>query len=139
MAYGTAGRFQSGKTTMDLAAELGIRLTPCIKHAFNDGIEAGRGLWPQLEINEPDCPTFLKAAAGYGKKKNLTLCTDENTVYHNNPALTWHRHMMDAYRHLAMAYYYMTIGEDVLGQNETPYEEHAGERMEKSYEEYNWV
>ena len=139
MAYGTAGKFQTGKTTMDLAAELGIKLTPCVKHSFNDGIEAGRGLWQTLEINEADCVTFLKAAAGYGKKKNAALSTDENVVYHNQPAATWHRHMMDAYRHLAMAYNYMVIGEDILGQNETPYEEHAGDNLEKQYKEYSWI
>jgi len=139
LGYGTSGKFQTGKTTMDLAADLGVRLQPCIKHAFNDGIEAGRALWSKLEINEPTCPTFLKAAAAYGKKKNANLSTDDAVVYHDSPAKTWHRHMMDAYRHLAMAYNYMTIGEDILGQNETPYEEQAQEQMEQAYEEYQWI
>jgi len=114
MKRGTSGRFQTGKTTMDLSAELGYDMTSILDHSFDDGIEAGRNLWSQLEINE-DCVTFLKAAAGYGKKKNMALSTDDETVYHDSPAKTWHRHLMDAYRHLGMAYNYEEIGGEVLG------------------------
>jgi len=138
LASGTPGRFQTGKATKDISAELGMTLKPILRHSFNDGIEATRNIWPQLEINKLMCPTFLKAAAGYGKKKNEALSSDSETVYHDQPAKTWHRHMMDALRHLAMAFFYMTIGEDILGQNETPYEQH-GEDMDKAYREHAWV
>ena len=57
-----------------------------------------------FEINAPGCPTFLKAAGGYGKKKNLALSTDDQPQYHDQEAKTWHRHMMDAARHLAIMY-----------------------------------
>ena len=115
MKYGTAGRFQTGKTTMDIAAELGIDFKPVVSHSMDDGIEAGRGIWSQLEINDEKCATYLKAAAGYGKKKNTALSTENETVYHDSPAKTWHRHMMDAHRHLAMAYNYEYINGEVLG------------------------
>lgn len=115
LKHGTSSRFQTGRTTLDLASELGFDITPVLAHSFNDGIEAGRGIWGQLEINEGKCATYLKAAAGYGKKKNMALSSDAETVYHDSPAKTWHRHMMDAHRHLAMAYNYEDIGGQVLG------------------------
>ena len=101
-----AKSFQTGRTTKDVAADLGVRFIPCMRHLFDDGIEAVREVWPLLEINEPDCETFLKAAAGYGKKKNMALSTEEQTVYHDDPQKSWHRHMMDALRHLGVAYRY---------------------------------
>ena len=137
LAYGTAGKFQTGKTTLDLAAELGFQLQPTIRHEFNDGIESVRSIWPQLEINDPLCVTFLKAAAGYGKKKNEALSNDEVTVYHDQPAKTWHRHMMDALRNLGMAHKYMVIGEDVLGRHEPPGK--SPERMDEAYAGFNWL
>lgn len=110
-----AKSFQTGKTTKDVAAALGFAITPVCKHTFNNGIEAVRGIWPLLEINEETCGTFLKAAAGYGKKKNEALSTDEQPVYHNDPAPTWHRHMMDGLRHLAMQYRYGYIEGEIMG------------------------
>ncbi len=116
LGYKVSGRFQTGKSTLDIAAELGFNLTPIIAHSFDDGIEAGRNIWSKLEINS-QCVTFLKAASGYGKKKNMALSTDSESVYYDQPAKTWHRHMMDALRHLAMAYNYEEIGGEVLGYN----------------------
>ncbi len=113
--WGTGGKFQTGRTTTDLLAELGFAIDPCIKHSFEDGIEAGRSVFGQLEINKEKCVTFIKAAAGYGKKKNMALSTDEVTIYHDMVAKTWHRHVMDAYRHMAMMYRYGEIGGEALG------------------------
>lgn len=115
LAYGMSGRFQTGKATVDLAAGLGIDLQSCPKHSFDDGIEAGKAVFSLLEINKNRAPTFIKAIAGYGKKKNMALSTDENTVYSAGEAKTWHRHLADAYRHLAMVYRYGEIEGEMLG------------------------
>ncbi len=115
LAYGVSGKFQTGKTTVDLAAELGIHLESVMKHTFDDGIEAGRSVFGLLEINKPKAITFYKAIAGYGKTKNMKLSTDEMTVYTEGVAKTWHRHFGDAYRHLAMMYRYGEIGGERLG------------------------
>jgi hypothetical protein len=121
LTSGTSGRFQTGKSTLDLASELKIPIKPCIPHKFDQGIIAVQNkVWPILEINKPFCSTFILAAKGYGKKKNAALSTDEETAYHKDPQKTWHRHMMDALRHLGMAYFYMVIGEDILGRNDEP-------------------
>jgi len=96
--------FATGQLLKDTLFKLGYDVTPCEPHDFDSGIRAGRDLWPLLEINEPECQTFLKAAGGYGKVKNMRLSTDEQPVYHDQPAQTWHRHIMDAFRHLAVMY-----------------------------------
>lgn len=115
LAYGMSGRFQTGKATVDIAAGLGIDLQSCPKHSFDDGIEAGKAVFSLLEINKNRAPTFIKAIAGYGKKKNMALSTDENTVYSAGEAKTWHRHLADAYRCLAMVYRYGEIEGEMLG------------------------
>jgi hypothetical protein len=117
LAYGTAGRNQTGKATRDIAAGLGFNLTAVIPHDFNDGIECGRSIWNLITINKRACLTYVKALQGYGKKKNMALSTDEQTVYHDQPAKTWHRHMADAHRHLAVHYKYSDIKGEFIGSS----------------------
>jgi len=115
LAFGTSGRAQTGRSTIDIAASLGFNLVPVVPHTFDNGIEAGRSIWGLMDINKEKCRTYVMAMAGYGKKKNMALSTDEETVYHDQPAKTWHRHFADAHRHLAIAYRYMAIGDEFLG------------------------
>lgn len=115
LAYGTSGRNQTGRSTTDIAASLKFDLTPIVPHTFDNGIEAGRSIWNLIDVNKEKCRTYISALSGYGKKKNMSLSTDEETVYHDQPAKTWHRHMADAHRHLAIAYRYMEIDEEILG------------------------
>ncbi len=115
LAAGTSGRFQTGQATTDLSAELGYNMTPVDNHTFNNGIEAVRSIWQKIDIYKPKCSTFLKAAKGYGKEKNEARSTDDEPVYQKAVAQTWHRHMMDALRHLAMQYRYGRIGNKMIG------------------------
>lgn len=124
---------QTGKTMRDVAAELGFNLLPTIQCSFDDGIEAVRTIWHKLEIDEK-CGTFLKAASGYGKKKNAALSTDDQIVYHDSPLQSWHRHLMDALRHLAIAYYHMEIGGESLGFARP---EHADREIEYADNDFN--
>jgi hypothetical protein len=101
---------RDSRTTKDFAASLGFDINSVSNESFDDGIECGRSTFGQLEISETAI-TFLKAIAGYGKKKNQALSTDDQVVYHNNPAQTWHRHMADAYRHMAI-FYRLMRGDD---------------------------
>lgn len=99
---------QTGKATRDIGAELGLNLTAVRAHYFGDGIEAVRSIWPLMEINEPLCKIFLDAVQGYRKKKDIVQSTDKQPVYHDVPVpRSWERHMMDALRHLAVAYRYV--------------------------------
>jgi hypothetical protein len=100
---------QTGTTTRDIGAGLGMALDPVIAHSFNDGIEAVRSVWPLLEINKPLSKNFLQAAANYRKKKDEALSTDDNPAYHDQPMKTPDRHMMDALRHMAIAYRFQIV------------------------------
>ena len=101
--------FQTGRTTQDVLRGLGYNFRAVLAHPFNEGIQATRILWPLLDINEPGAPMFLKAAAGYCKKKNSGTSTAEHPEFHDEPAKTYHRHMADALRHMAVAFRYMSI------------------------------
>lgn len=99
---------QTGLMTRDVAAQLGINFVPVIPANFDDGIQAVRSIWPLLEINEPLCKVFLQAVDGYRKKKNEAISTDDQPSYHQTPIPNaWENHIMDALRHLALAYRYM--------------------------------
>lgn len=96
--------FATGALLKDTLLKLGYEVQPCEQHDFDSGIRSGRDMWDLIEINEPECQTFIKAASGYGKLKNIRLSTDNQPVYHDQAAKTWHRHIMDAFRHLAVMY-----------------------------------
>jgi hypothetical protein len=100
---------QTGLFTRDIAAQLGINFTPILLgESFEDGIQAVRSIWPILEINKSLCKVFIQAVDGYRKKKNEALSTDDQPSYHQTPIPNaWENHMMDALRHLALAYRYM--------------------------------
>ena len=100
---------QTGMTTRDVAAQLGIGLRAVIPHRFDDGIEAVRGIWPLIRVNKSLGKVFLDATRGYRHKKNEALSSDDQPVYYKDPLDSWEKHMMDALRHLAMAYRYMSI------------------------------
>jgi hypothetical protein len=105
---GNVKSFQTGKSILEIANELGYTLIPVVRQSFDDGVEDVRNIWPILEVNDK-CHIFLKCSSAYGKKKNQALSSDAEVTYHNSPALTWHRHMMDALRYLACAYRYMIV------------------------------
>lgn len=113
--YGKAGRHQTGMATKDLAAQLGYNIVPVIEHSFENGVEAVRSIWELLDINELTCQTVIQAASGYGKKKNEALSTEDKPAYHKQPKDTWHKHVMDALRHLAVQYRYGRIGGRHMG------------------------
>lgn len=134
-----AKNFQTGKTTIDIAASLGYDLQAVIKHGFDDGIQAARGIFKLVEINEEKCPTLLKGVAGYCKKKNAGASTDDQVVYHDQPAKTWHRHWGDMWRHLAMAFRYMEIGEEYIGDSSRVAAYHEAKHGTMVYDPMSYV
>jgi len=120
--------FNSTLTTRDLLRTLGFNFRAVEAASFDEGIQAVRLLWPLLDIDEVGAGTFLGAAKGYGKLKNERSSTHEQAVYHDQPAPTWHRHMMDALRHMAIAFKFMTIGGEYIGDSRmaAAYHQNAG-------------
>ena len=132
-----AKSFQTGKTLVSVAAGLGYDLRAVIKHSFNNGIESSRNIWTKTWIDKTHCDTLLKAAGGYGKKKNLLASTESEIVYHDHPAKTWHRHPMDAWRHMAIAFDWMQIGEEYIGGRRVIADYYEEDSMAKA-DNYNW-
>ena len=108
----------SGQTTKDVLRGLGRNFQAVKRVSFDDGIEAVRFIWPLLDIDGQGAAMVLWAAKGYGKLKNERLSTEDQPAYHNQPAQTPHRHMMDALRHAAVAYRFMTIGGEYVGDSQ---------------------
>jgi hypothetical protein len=121
-----AKSFATGAAIQDTLRGLGFNFMACPKHTFNDGIQAVRNAWPLFDIDASGAATLVKAAQGYGKKKNLALSTPDEPEFHNEPANTWHKHMMDAVRHFAIAKEYGTISGEYLGDNRVVAASRAG-------------
>uniref|UniRef100_A0A6M3KLW0 Putative terminase n=1 Tax=viral metagenome TaxID=1070528 RepID=A0A6M3KLW0_9ZZZZ len=135
--------FATGELLKDTLLKLGYAVQPCEHHDFDSGIRAVCDIWSLFEINELECQTFLPAAGGYGKTKNMRLSTNERPVYHNQPAQTWHRHIMDALRHMAVMYrIHQYMGDTIeglydyqsLGVNSSPWDNNILTRGLKSFE-----
>jgi hypothetical protein len=107
----------SGTTTRDVMRALGFNFVAVPSVSFDQGIEAVRMIWPLLDIDEGGAATFLDGAKGYGKRKNETLSTPDQPAYHDQPAKTWHRHIMDSLRHLAVQFRFGTIGGEYIGDS----------------------
>jgi len=109
--------FAAVATTRDVLRGLGYNFKAVMPHAFDQGIEAVRFLFPLLDIDSRGADTLVRAVRGYGKRKSQSLSTPEHPAYHDQPAKTWHRHMVDALRHLAIQYRYGEIGDEYLGDD----------------------
>ncbi len=131
--------FQTGRTTKDVLAGLGMDFQAVEKHQFADGIEAVRIVWPLLDIDARGAPTLLQAGEGYRKRKNEALSSDDQPVYHDQPLPSWECHMMDALRHLAMAFRYHTIGGQYIGDSRAAaaYHQHGGGSAYGNWRRFN--
>lgn len=97
--------FATGQLLIDSLLKLGFKVTACEPHDFDSGIRAAREeIWPLIRVDKVNGATFITGASGYTRKKDLTLSDEDHTEFHDTPAKTWHRHIMDALRHLAVMY-----------------------------------
>ena len=107
--------FQTGQTTRDVAAGLGIKFQVVEMHRVEDGIEAARGILNKCMFDKVKCKSGIDALANYRKKKNEALSTDDRPVYHQQPLHDWASHGADSFRYLSMAYRYNRIAGTLLG------------------------
>lgn len=110
-----ARTFQTSTTLTDALRSHGFSFRPVMQHLVKDGREAVKTLWPRMLINERGCPTFLEATIGYRAAKNNRLSTEAKPVYGEHEQESWECHPMDALRHMAIAYKFMDIGGQYLG------------------------
>lgn len=92
--------FSSGLSTKEVAAGLGIPFItlPTLKLRLEDGIEAVRGIFPRLWIDEKNCATLIKCIENYRKEYDVAY-----QIYKSRPVHDKWSHGADAFRYMAIA------------------------------------
>jgi hypothetical protein len=92
--------FSSGLSAREVGASLGLRFItlPTLKLRLEDGIEALRGIFPRIWIDESRCADLLKCLGNYRK-----IFDDKLEVYKNRPLHDKYSHGADAARYMAIA------------------------------------
>lgn len=117
IAGSNAKSFQTGKVTLDVAADLGIHFKVAERTSFDDGIEALRGLFNKLRFGE--VKRGIKLLGNYKRKKNETLSNEDRAIYHKEPLKNGSEHCADALRTMAVAFRYNLISGDRVGYTNT--------------------
>lgn len=100
---------QTGKTTLDIAAELGIQFNMVIAHRIEDRIEAARVFLDRCKFDKVRCKSGIEGLDAYRKKKNETLSLEDKIVYHETPIHDWASHPADAFGYMAIVHRYQQI------------------------------
>lgn len=92
--------FSSGLSAREIGSSLGIRFIPLptLKLRLEDGIEAVRGLFPRVWIDETKCKYLIKCLENYRKEFDERL-----EIYKERPRHDKFSHGADAMRYLAIA------------------------------------
>ncbi len=92
--------FSSGLSAKEVGANLGLDFVtlPTLKLRFEDGIEAARGLFPRIWIDQTKCKQLNKCLENYRKEFDPRLET-----YKERPLHDKFSHGADAFRYMAIA------------------------------------
>ena len=92
--------FSSGLSAREVGADLGLKFItlPTLKLRLEDGIEALRGIFPRIWIDETKCKGLIKCLENYRKEFDERLET-----YKERPRHDRYSHGADSARYLAIA------------------------------------
>lgn len=92
--------FSSGLSAREVGRDLGINFIPLqtLKLKIEDGIEAARGIFPRIWIDEVKCKRLIQCLENYRKEFDA-----DYQVYRTRPVHDWASHGADAFRYLAIA------------------------------------
>ena len=92
--------FSSGLSAKEVGSNLGIRFItlPTLKLRLEEGIEALRGIFPRIWIDETKCKGLIKCLQNYRKEFDQRL-----EVYKNRPLHDKYSHGADSARYMAIA------------------------------------
>lgn len=93
----------TGKTRLQTAANLGWRFELVPEATVDDGISAGRLLWPRLWVDETKCQLFLDAIGQYRQD-----WVEKLGMFRDVPLHDWTSHPADMYRYAALVEEQMT-------------------------------
>lgn len=103
--------FSTGKSRLEIAAELGINFEIVPKLDLEDGINAGRAAFHRLWVDSEKCFYWLDAMAQYTKEWD-----DKKGVFKNKPLHNWTSHPADVHRYMAIVEKEMASTHDVFEQ-----------------------
>lgn len=109
----------TGKTRLETAAGLGWRFEIVAEMGVDDGINAGRLLWPRLWVDETKCQLFLDAIGQYRQE-----WVEKLGMFRDVPLHDWTSHPADMFRYAAIAEEQMT--------NEKPKPDYDGRGVSRS-------
>ncbi len=93
----------TGKSLVETARSLGLRIRVVPKLSFQDGVQAVRTMLPQCWVDEENCEIGIQALREYVKqKKEGETGPDGEAVYGDQPLHNWASHPADALRTLAV-------------------------------------
>jgi len=90
--------FTTGRTRMETARKLGLKLSLTPKHAVEEGIESVRNILPQCWFDKDKCEKGLDALKAYRKEYD-----DKTRHFKSKPLHDWASHGADAFRSFAYA------------------------------------
>jgi len=104
-----SGQFATGKTTQQLALEVGMKSTVLPRDDLQVGIEATRRMLTNCWIDSKKCKKLIEYLSNYHKKYN-----DVKEVYSDTPEHDKSSHSADATRYMAMALLHYGDGGNTL-------------------------
>lgn len=93
-------QFSTGLSTKEVGASLGINFITLqtLKLRLEDGIEAVRGIFPRLWVDEEKCSRLIKCIENYRKEFDVN-----HGIYKSKPVHDQYSHGADALRYAAIA------------------------------------
>lgn len=118
-----AHHISMGLSVKEVAHSLDLDLTiiPSTQLPLENGIEATRGIFKNIWIDEKKCERLLKSLENYTK-----IYDEQNSVYRNRPLHNWASHGADAFR-------YMAIAIKLWGQGQKGVDDKEYEKMRNKY------
>ena len=99
----TARELSTGKSRIELAAQLGLKFEVVPNIPVDDGIDAAKRMWPRMWINELKCRFFLDAVGQYRREWE-----DNRGMFKEKPYHDWTSHASDMLRYAALVEEKMT-------------------------------
>lgn len=92
--------FSSGLSAKEVGLDLGIKFItlPTLKMSIESGIEAVRGIFPRIWIDEKRCLKLIKCIENYRKEFD-----ERHNVYKTRPVHDWASHGADCLRYASLA------------------------------------